>query len=65
MRHAGQPELLQGILGACTPMRGRMIHGKKSSGALYELPQDFDAHGRVSFVCPIWPIADNESCLND
>lgn len=42
------PELLQGILGACVPMRGRMIHGKKPSGALYEVPQDFDVHGRVS-----------------
>ncbi len=48
IRHAGMPELLQGILGACVPMRGRMIHGKKPSGALYEVPQDFDVHGRVS-----------------
>ncbi|ATY59218.1 Kynurenine 3-monooxygenase [Cordyceps militaris] len=50
IRHAGLPDLLQDILGACVPMRGRMIHGKKPSGALYQVPQDFDAHGRCNLA---------------
>jgi len=29
-------------------MRGRMIHGKKGSGELFEESQDYDIHGRVS-----------------
>jgi hypothetical protein len=26
-----------------------MIHGSKASGELYEIPQDYDIHGRVKF----------------
>jgi hypothetical protein len=47
MRHAHQPELLRHVFGATVPMRGRMIHGRHGSGALYEIPQDYDIHGRV------------------
>ncbi|KAJ3482867.1 hypothetical protein NLG97_g7453 [Lecanicillium saksenae] len=50
IRHAGLPAMMQGILGACVPMRGRMIHGKKSSGALYEVAQDYDLHGRCNLA---------------
>ncbi|KAM3555302.1 hypothetical protein MY1884_005664 [Beauveria asiatica] len=50
IRHADLPDLLQDILGACVPMRGRMIHGKKPSGALYQVPQDFDVHGRCNLA---------------
>lgn len=47
MRHANQQELLDHVISATIPMRGRMIHGKRPSGELYEEPQDYDIHGRV------------------
>jgi kynurenine 3-monooxygenase len=47
MRHAGQPKLIDHVMGATIPMRGRMIHGRRANGNLYEEPQDYDAHGRV------------------
>ncbi|KAH8881689.1 kynurenine 3-monooxygenase [Thozetella sp. PMI_491] len=46
MRHSGHPELLQHVLGATIPMRGRMIHGRHPNGELYEASQDYDIHGR-------------------
>ncbi|KAL2268442.1 hypothetical protein VTJ83DRAFT_3288 [Remersonia thermophila] len=46
LRHAGQPRLIEHVLGATIPMRGRMIHGRRVNGDLYEEPQDYDAHGR-------------------
>ncbi|KAM3549996.1 hypothetical protein ARSEF4850_008561 [Beauveria asiatica] len=45
-----RPELLQRVLDASVPMRGRMIHGKTVSGDLYEVSQDFDALGRTNFA---------------
>lgn len=45
----GERKLLDHVLAATIPMRGRMIHGKKASGELYEEPQDYDVHGRVSY----------------
>jgi kynurenine 3-monooxygenase len=48
MRHAGQPELLESVMAATVAMRGRMIHGRTKSGALYEQSQDYDVYGRVS-----------------
>lgn len=47
MRHAGQPKLIEHVMGATIPMRGRMIHGKRANGQLYEEGQDYDVHGRV------------------
>lgn len=47
MRHAGHEKLLQHVISATIPMRGRMIHGKNSDGTLYEEAQDYDIHGRV------------------
>ncbi|KAK4124521.1 FAD/NAD(P)-binding domain-containing protein [Parathielavia appendiculata] len=46
MRHAGHQKLIDHVMGATIPMRGRMIHGKRADGSLYEEPQDYDAHGR-------------------
>ncbi|KAL2117581.1 hypothetical protein VTJ04DRAFT_7241 [Mycothermus thermophilus] len=46
MRHAGQPRLVEHVMSATIPMRGRMIHGRRVNGDLYEEPQDYDAHGR-------------------
>jgi hypothetical protein len=48
MRNAGRPELLEHVMAATIPMRGRMIHGKRPNGELLEEPQDYDVHGRVS-----------------
>lgn len=45
----GERKLLDHVLAATIPMRGRMIHGRKASGELYEEPQDYDVHGRVSY----------------
>ncbi|KAH8682548.1 hypothetical protein BX600DRAFT_448808 [Xylariales sp. PMI_506] len=50
MRHAGSEKLLEHVFSATIPMRGRMIHGKKPSGELYEEPQDYDIHGRTIFA---------------
>lgn len=50
MRHANQQELLDHVISATIPMRGRMIHGKRPSGELYEEPQDYDIHGRTIFA---------------
>jgi hypothetical protein len=47
MRHAGQPKLIEHVMGATIPMRGRMIHGRRATGDLYEESQDYDVHGRV------------------
>ncbi|KAL2127540.1 hypothetical protein VTI74DRAFT_10569 [Chaetomium olivicolor] len=46
MRHAGQPKLIDHVMGATIPMRGRMIHGRRGNGDLYEESQDYDVHGR-------------------
>jgi kynurenine 3-monooxygenase len=47
MRHADHDTLIQHVVSATIPMRGRMIHGKRPNGALYEAAQDYDVHGRV------------------
>lgn len=53
MRHAEQPKLLDHVMATTIPMRGRMIHGRRPNGALYEQSQDYDVHGRVSTdPCP-------------
>lgn len=42
--------LLDGVLAETIPMRGRMIHGTRVTGELYEEPQDYDVHGRTIFA---------------
>ncbi|KAK4153988.1 hypothetical protein C8A00DRAFT_14851 [Chaetomidium leptoderma] len=46
MRHAGQPRLIEHVMGATIPMRGRMIHGRRANGDLYEESQEYDVYGR-------------------
>ncbi|KAK3367547.1 hypothetical protein B0H63DRAFT_405152 [Podospora didyma] len=46
MRNANQPKLVDHVMAATIPMRGRMIHGKLPNGELYEQSQDYDVHGR-------------------
>ncbi|OTB17590.1 hypothetical protein K445DRAFT_316219 [Daldinia sp. EC12] len=50
MRHANQQDLLDHVSSATIPMRGRMIHGRRPSGELFEEPQDYDIHGRTIFA---------------
>ncbi|KAI8724742.1 Kynurenine 3-monooxygenase [Fusarium sp. LHS14.1] len=47
MRHAGQPDLLDHVMATTIPMRGRMIHGRGPTGALFEQSQDYDVKGRA------------------
>jgi kynurenine 3-monooxygenase len=51
MRYAKRPNLIESVMAETIPMRGRMIHGKRASNELYEEPQDYDIHGRVSQMC--------------
>jgi hypothetical protein len=48
MRQSGRLQMLERIFSETIPMRGRMIHGKDSTGKLYEQPQDYDIHGKVA-----------------
>ncbi|KAK0387158.1 hypothetical protein NLU13_5471 [Sarocladium strictum] len=50
MRNAGRPDLLQHVMSATIPMRGRMIHGVGATGELYEQSQDYDTHGRTIYA---------------
>ncbi|KAI3392530.1 hypothetical protein diail_5541 [Diaporthe ilicicola] len=46
----GERKLLDHVLAATIPMRGRMIHGRKANGELYEEAQEYDVHGRTIFA---------------
>ncbi|KAI1392991.1 FAD/NAD(P)-binding domain-containing protein [Hypoxylon trugodes] len=50
MRNANHQDLLDHVVSATIPMRGRMIHGRRKSGELYEESQDYDIHGRTIFA---------------
>lgn len=54
MRESGRPGLLEKVLSETIPMKGRMIHGKSTTGDLYEQSQEYDIHGRVGFTTPAW-----------
>lgn len=47
LRKAEQPDLLQRVIDASIPIRGRMIHGKKSFGDTFELSEGFDTLDNV------------------
>lgn len=48
MQAANRRDLIESVMAETIPMRGRMIHGMRVSGELYEEGQDYDIHGRVS-----------------
>ncbi|OIW28114.1 kynurenine 3-monooxygenase [Coniochaeta ligniaria NRRL 30616] len=50
MRNAGDPTLLDHVMAATIPMRGRMIHGRRPNGDFFEQPQDYDIHGRTIYA---------------
>lgn len=43
--------LLDDVLKITIPMHGRMIHGQRKNGKLFQEPQNYDAHGRVICSC--------------
>ena len=47
MRHTQCEGLIEAVLGETIPMHGRMIHGRRQSGELYQESQEYDVHGRV------------------
>ncbi len=56
MRHAGDPTLLDHVMAATIPMRGRMIHGQRPNGDFFEQPQDYDVYGRVCISAEARPL---------
>lgn len=48
MKLANRSGLIESVMAETIPMRGRMIHGQRASGELFEEGQDYDIHGRVS-----------------
>lgn len=53
LRAANRPELIESVMAKTIAMRGRMIHGRRVSNELYEEAQDYDIHGRVSWIRPL------------
>ncbi|KAF5004566.1 hypothetical protein FDECE_8956 [Fusarium decemcellulare] len=47
MREVGRSDLVQYVLESTIPMRGRMIHGRGPTGALFEQSQNYDVNGRA------------------
>lgn len=47
MKQSGEPSLVDHVMSATIPMRGRMIHGQSPDGSLYEHSQNYDVNGRV------------------
>ena len=50
MKNARADGLLDQVLDETIPMHGRMIHGRKRDGQLYQESQSYDVHGRVCTV---------------
>ncbi|CAG8979409.1 hypothetical protein HYALB_00010500 [Hymenoscyphus albidus] len=50
MRQSDRPDLLNRIFSETIPVYGRMIHGKKDSGVLYQQSQAYDIHGRAIYA---------------
>lgn len=48
MRTARAGNLLDEVLNETIPMHGRMIHGRRKNDQLFQEPQAYDVHGRVS-----------------
>ncbi|KAL9117269.1 MAG: hypothetical protein Q9187_006198, partial [Circinaria calcarea] len=46
MRNAKCDGLIEAVLEETIPMYGRMIHGRRKAGELYQEPQAYDVHGR-------------------
>lgn len=47
MRYTQCEGLIDAVLAETIPMHGRMIHGRRKGGELYEESQEYDVHHRV------------------
>lgn len=47
MKQSNCDGLLDNVFTKTIPMHGRMIHGQRKNGKLFQEPQNYDAHGRV------------------
>lgn len=47
MQLSGEPKLVDHVMSATIPMRGRMIHGQSPDGSLYEHSQNYGIDGQV------------------
>jgi kynurenine 3-monooxygenase len=48
MKASNRSGLIESVMAETILMKGRMIHGQRVSGELYEEGQDYDIYGRVS-----------------
>jgi kynurenine 3-monooxygenase len=47
MKQSGEAELVDHVMAATIPMRGRMIHGQSPDGSLYEHSQNYGVNDQV------------------
>ena len=47
MKQASCDGLLEDVFKKTIPMHGRMIHGQRKNGELFQESQNYDAYGRV------------------
>lgn len=47
MSHTQCEGLIDSVLAETIPMHGRMIHGRRKGGDLYQESQEYDVHHRV------------------
>lgn len=47
MKQSGEPQLVDHVMSATIPMRGRMIHGQSPNGTLYEHSQNYGVDDQV------------------
>lgn len=47
MKQSGEPQLVDHVMSATIPMRGRMIHGQSPNGSLYEHSQNYGVDDQV------------------
>lgn len=51
MKESGESKLVDHVMSATIPMRGRMIHGQSPDGSLYEHSQNYGINGQVRDPC--------------
>lgn len=47
MKQSGESQLVDHVMSATIPMRGRMIHGQSPNGSLYEHSQNYGVDDQV------------------
>lgn len=49
LKQSGESQLVDHVMSATIPMRGRMIHGQSPNGTLYEHSQNYGVDDQVRF----------------